>query len=120
MLLLFNKSESLECAKVVVLKLGAILFYSGIHFKPLKLWKKNIRLFGTCRKVPLVLLLLLVLLFLTLKRLQINYIYKSLQWSLIIGYRGGRGGEGIEIKINRKAKSKDGFYTAPHRHRRNA
>ena len=36
-LLLFNKSESLECAKVVVLKLGAILFYSGIHFKPLKL-----------------------------------------------------------------------------------
>ena len=40
MLLLFNKSESLECAKVVVLKLGAILFYSGIHFKPLKLWKK--------------------------------------------------------------------------------
>ena len=26
MLLLFNKSESLECAKVVVLKLGAILF----------------------------------------------------------------------------------------------
>ena len=39
MLLLFNKSESLECAKVVVLKLGAILFYSGIHFKPLKLWK---------------------------------------------------------------------------------
>ena len=27
MLLLFNKSESLECAKVVVLKLGAILFY---------------------------------------------------------------------------------------------
>ena len=40
MLLLFNKSESLECAKVVVLKLGTILFYSGIHFKPLKLWKK--------------------------------------------------------------------------------
>ena len=37
MLLLFNKSESLGCAKVVVLKLGAILFYSGIHFKPLKL-----------------------------------------------------------------------------------
>ena len=31
MLLLFNKSESLECAKVVVLKLGAILFYNGIH-----------------------------------------------------------------------------------------
>ena len=26
MLLFFNKSESLECAKVVVLKLGAILF----------------------------------------------------------------------------------------------
>ena len=37
MLLLFNKSESLECAKVVVSKLGAILFCSGIHFKPLKL-----------------------------------------------------------------------------------
>ena len=37
MLLLFNKSESLECAKVVVLKLGAILLYSGIHFKPLNL-----------------------------------------------------------------------------------
>ena len=37
MLLLFNKSESLGCAKVVVSKLGAILFYSGIHFKPLKL-----------------------------------------------------------------------------------
>ena len=35
MLLLFNKSESLECAKVVVSKLGAILFYSGIHFKRL-------------------------------------------------------------------------------------
>ena len=41
MLLLFNTSENLECAKVVVLKLGAILFYSGIHFKPLKLWEKN-------------------------------------------------------------------------------
>ena len=39
MLLLFNKSESLECAQVIVL-LGAILFYSGIHFKPLKLWEK--------------------------------------------------------------------------------
>ena len=37
MLLLFNKSESQERAKVVVLKLGAILFYGGIHFKPLKL-----------------------------------------------------------------------------------
>ena len=37
MLLLFNKSDSLECAKVVVLKFGAILFYSGIHCKPLKL-----------------------------------------------------------------------------------
>ena len=36
MLLLFNTSESLECAKVVVWKLGAILFYSGIHFKNLK------------------------------------------------------------------------------------
>ena len=43
MLLLFNKSESLECTKVVVLKLGAILFYSGIHFKPLKLRKKEYR-----------------------------------------------------------------------------
>ena len=42
MLLLFNKSESLECAKVVVLKLGAILFYSRIHLKPLKLWEKKI------------------------------------------------------------------------------
>ena len=42
MLLLFNKSDRLECAKVVVLKFGAILFYSGIHCKPLKLWKKNI------------------------------------------------------------------------------
>ena len=31
MLLLFNESGSLECAKVVVLKLGAILCYSGIH-----------------------------------------------------------------------------------------
>ena len=41
-LLLFDTSEILECAKVVVLKLGAILFYSGIHFKPLKLWKKKI------------------------------------------------------------------------------
>ena len=37
MLLLFNKSGSLECAKVVVLKLGAIRFYSGIHFKLPKL-----------------------------------------------------------------------------------
>ena len=37
MLLLFNKSESLECAKVIVSNLGAILFYSGIHFKRLKL-----------------------------------------------------------------------------------
>ena len=27
MLLLFNKSESLECAKVVVLKLGATLLF---------------------------------------------------------------------------------------------
>ena len=70
MLLLFNKSESLECAKVVVLKLGAILFYSGIHFKPLKSWKKisrrseqahstkgkQIHFVGTCRKVPLVII----------------------------------------------------------------
>ena len=40
MLLLF---KSLECAKVVVLKLGAILFYSGIHFNPLKLRKKKYR-----------------------------------------------------------------------------
>ena len=31
--------ESLRCAKVVVLMLGAILFYSGIHFKPLKFVK---------------------------------------------------------------------------------
>ena len=37
MLLLFNKRDSLEYAKVVVLKFGAILFYSGIHSKPLKL-----------------------------------------------------------------------------------
>ena len=37
MLLLFNKSENLECAKVVVLKLDAIVFFSGFHFKPLKL-----------------------------------------------------------------------------------
>ena len=36
MLLLFNKTETLECAKVV-LKLGAILFYNGTYFKPLKL-----------------------------------------------------------------------------------
>jgi len=36
MLLLFNKSENLERGKVVVLKLGAILFYSKIHCKPLK------------------------------------------------------------------------------------
>ena len=44
MLLLFSKSESLECTKVVVLKLGAILSYSGIHFKPLNiLWKKLYR-----------------------------------------------------------------------------
>ena len=42
MLLLFNKSDNLECAKVVVLKFGAILFYGGIHCKPLKLWEKNI------------------------------------------------------------------------------
>ena len=40
MLWLFNKSESLKCAKVVVLNLGAILFFCGIHCKPLKLWKK--------------------------------------------------------------------------------
>ena len=39
MLLLFNKGESLEYTKFVDLKLGAILFYIGIHFKPLKLWK---------------------------------------------------------------------------------
>ena len=43
MLLLFNKRDSLEYAKVVVLKFGAILFYSGIHSKPLKLWKKKYR-----------------------------------------------------------------------------
>ena len=46
MLLLFNKSESLECAKFVALKLGAILFYSEIHFKPLKLWKRYIYISG--------------------------------------------------------------------------
>ena len=64
MSLLFNTSENLECAKVFVLKLGAILYYSGIHFKPLKFWKqkkkkqeqkqKTIRVVGTCQKVPLV------------------------------------------------------------------
>ena len=65
MLLFFNKSESLGCAKVDVLKLDVILFYSGIHFKPLKLCKKSQRselahstkdkricLVGTCWKVP--------------------------------------------------------------------
>ena len=36
MLLLFNKSEILECAKVGGLKLGAILFYIRIHIKPLR------------------------------------------------------------------------------------
>ena len=40
MLLLFNKSESLECAKVVVWKLGAILFGCGINFKNLKLGER--------------------------------------------------------------------------------
>ena len=84
MLLLFNKSESPECAKVVVLKLGATLFYSGIHFKSLKLWKKisqrseyahstkdkRIRLVGTCRKVPLVVDAYCSLLKLTTKRVQ--------------------------------------------------
>ena len=68
MLWLFNKSESLKCAKVVVLNLGAILFFRGIYFKPLKLWNKyredlnrhipqkinDKRLVGTCRKVTLV------------------------------------------------------------------
>ena len=57
MLLLFNTSENLECAKVVVLKLGAILFYSGIHFKIMEnkqeQKQKQIRIVGTCRKVPL-------------------------------------------------------------------
>ena len=43
MLLLFYKGESLECAKGVVLKLGAIFFYRGIRFKPLKFWKKTYR-----------------------------------------------------------------------------
>ena len=33
-------SSHLKCAKVVVLNLGAILFFCGIHFKPLKLRKK--------------------------------------------------------------------------------
>ena len=55
------------CAKVIVSELGAILFYSRIHDKPLKLCNKlrrsqkthstkdkRIRLVGTCRKVPLV------------------------------------------------------------------
>ena len=41
MLLLFNRSENLECAKAVVLKLTASLFYSGIHLKPLQLLKKK-------------------------------------------------------------------------------
>ena len=63
-----NKSESLKCAKVVVLNLGAILFFCGIHFKPLKIMKKvsqrseyahstkdkRVRLVSTCRKVALV------------------------------------------------------------------
>ena len=40
MLWLVNKSESLKCAKVVFLKLGANLFFCGIHLKPLKLWQK--------------------------------------------------------------------------------
>ena len=53
--------------QVVVSELGTILFYSGIHFKPLKYVTnredpnkahstrdKRIRLVGTCRKVPLV------------------------------------------------------------------
>ena len=52
MLLLFNKSESLECVKVFVLKLGAILFYSAIHFKPLKLWKKKIYCEDLNRHIP--------------------------------------------------------------------
>ena len=71
MLLLFNKSGSLECAKVVVLKVGAIRFYSGIHFNfqnyekkdivkirvsKFHKKKKQIRLAGTCRKVPLVII----------------------------------------------------------------
>ena len=37
MLLSFDKSESLECAKVVVLKLGAILFYIAESILNLKL-----------------------------------------------------------------------------------
>ena len=41
MLLLFNTSENLEYAKFVVLKLGVILFYSGIHLKHLKLLKRK-------------------------------------------------------------------------------
>ena len=57
--------------QVVVSELGTILFYSGIHFKPLKYVTnredpnkahstrdKRIRLVGTCRKVPLVYLLI--------------------------------------------------------------
>ena len=41
MLLLFNTSENLEYANFVVLKLGVILFYSGIHLKHLKLSKRK-------------------------------------------------------------------------------
>ena len=65
MLLLFDKSKSLECAKVVVLKLGAILFYIAESIQTSKIMKqisrrseqahstkdKRIRLVGTCRKV---------------------------------------------------------------------
>ena len=72
MLLLFNKSGSLECAKVVVLKLGAIRFYIAesilnfqnyekkdivkIRVSKFHKKKKQIRLAGTCRKVPLVII----------------------------------------------------------------
>ena len=41
MLLLFKKGKSLGCAKIVVSKLGAILFCSGINFKPVKLRTKS-------------------------------------------------------------------------------
>ena len=57
--------------QVVVSKLGTMLFYSTIHFKPLKCvtnrgrseWAhstkdKRILLLGTCQKVPLVYLLI--------------------------------------------------------------
>ena len=41
-LLFFNRSESLEYSQVFFLKLSAILFYSEIHCKPLKLCNKSL------------------------------------------------------------------------------